>query len=179
MRAQGTSGALPPGPTDREVWRRSQETEAAPNEVAYLMDLAAFAENHLDEDETARIAALVARDPDAANDVAAARLLANAEMPAYPDIVARAELLVGDGRPEAVLLAFPLRHPVARPWYSAATWSGLAAAVVLAGWVGFDLGNGLSSTPPFGRSTDEATTSELLVEPGPLLLRDLTDNSQI
>jgi anti-sigma factor RsiW len=177
MRAQWTSGARPSGPTDREVWRRSQETEVASDEVAYLMDLAAFAENRLDEDETARVAALIASDPEAANDVAAARLLANAEMPAYPDIVARAEMLVGEPRPEAVLLAFPLRQTAPRPWYSAASWSGLAAAVVLAGWLGFDLGSGISTSPVFSRPADDTSASELL-DPSPLL-RDFTENSQI
>ena len=50
MRAQGTSGA----PSDREVWRRSQDAEATPDETSYLLDLAAFADNRLDDDETAR-----------------------------------------------------------------------------------------------------------------------------
>jgi hypothetical protein len=174
MRAQGTSGA----PADREVWRRSQDMEATLDEASYLLDLAAFADNRLDDDETARIAAMIARDTDAAEDIAAARTLAGAAMlAADAGTLARAEALVGEGRPEAVLIAFPARPPVVRPWYSAATWSGLAAAVVLAGWLGFDLGSGISNGPVFSRPADDMSASELL-DPTPQL-RDLTDNSQI
>ncbi len=106
MRAQGTSGA----PSDREVWRRSQEIEAAPDEAEYLLDLAAFADSRLDDDDTARIAALIARDSDAAADVAASRMLADAVPTAADEqIVIRAAALVGEGRPEALLIAFPVR----------------------------------------------------------------------
>jgi hypothetical protein len=70
-----------------------------------------------------------------------------------------------------------VRPIVRRPWYSAATWSGLAAAIVLAGWLGFDLGSGLSMSPPLGHPSDE-TSSELL-DPGPQLARDFIENSQI
>jgi hypothetical protein len=174
MRAQGTSGA----PADREVWRRSQAMEVTPDEASHLLDLAAFADNRLDDDETALIAALIERDADTAEDIAAARTLAGATMlAADASIVARAEALVGEARPEAELIAFPARPPVVRPWYSAATWSGLAAAIVLAGWLGFDLGSGISNGPVFTRPADDASASELL-DPSPLL-RDFTENSQI
>jgi len=174
MRARGTSGM----PEDREVWCRSQEIEAAPDEAAHLMDLAAFADNRLDDDDAARVAALLARDEAAAGDVAVARALASATMlAADAAVIARAEALVDEDRPEAVLIAFPARPTVPR-WYNAASWSGLAAAVVLAGWLGFDLGSGLSNAPPFGQQTDTASTSDLL-DPAPLLLRDFTESSQI
>jgi anti-sigma factor RsiW len=174
MRAQETSGA----PSDREVWRRSQELETTPDEASHLLDLAAFADSRLDDDETARIAALIERDTDAAEDIAAARTLASATMlAADADIVARAEGLIGEALPEATLIAFPARPVVVRPWYSAATWSGLAAAIVLAGWLGFDLGSGISSSPVFSRPADDASASELL-DPSPML-RDFTENSQI
>jgi hypothetical protein len=174
MRAQGTSGA----PADREVWRRSQEMEATPDKASYLLDLAAFADNRLDDDETAWIAALIERNADAAKDIAAARTLAGATMLAADvGIMARAEALVGEARSEAELIAFPVRPPEVRPWYSAATWSGLAAAIVLAGWLGFDIGSGISASPVFSRSADDASASELL-DPSPLL-RDFTENSQI
>ena len=42
----------------------------------------------------------------------------------------------------------------------------------------FDLGSGLSNTPPFGHPIDEVSTSDLL-DPAPLLLRDFTESSQI
>jgi hypothetical protein len=175
MRAQGTSDGIP---SDRDVWRRSQEIEAAPDEAEFLLDLAAFADNRLDDDDTARIAALLARDDDTASDVAAARALAGVTMIAADEsVMARAAMLTGGGRPEAMLIDFPVRPVVRRPWYSAATWSGLAAAIVLAGWLGFDLGSGLSMSPPLGHAPDE-TSSELL-DPGPQLARDFIENSQI
>jgi anti-sigma factor RsiW len=179
MRAQGTSGPRPPELSDRELWRRSQESEAPLDETEWLLDLAAFAEHRLDDDDTARVAALIARDADAAGDVAAARALAGSAMAAADEQTAlRAAVLVGEDRPEAQLIAFPMRRPMTRPWYSAATWSSLAAAIALAGWLGFDLGNGLSGTLPTGRSADEMSASEL-IDPAPLLLRDFTDSSQI
>jgi hypothetical protein len=160
------------------LWRRSQEAEALPDEAAWLLDLAALADNRLDDDDTARVAALIARDPDAAGDVDAARLLAGATiLAAEAGIIARAEALVGDGSAEASLIAFPVRRSAPRRWYGAATWSGLAAAVVMAGWLGFDLGSGLFGAPPSGRSGDDVAAGELL-DPAPLMLRDFTDNSQ-
>ena len=98
-------------------------------------------------------------------------------MAADGDIVARAEGLIGEARPAATLLVFPVRPVVVRPWYSAATWSGLAAAIMLAGWLGFDLGSGISTSPVFSRSADDTSASELL-DPSPML-RDFTENSQI
>lgn len=177
MRDRKTSGI----PADREVWRRSREFEAVPDEADYLLDLAAFADNRLDDEDKARVAALIARDPAITDDVAAARALAGATMlPPDAGVIARAAALVpargaGD-RPKAELIAFPARPPAVRRWYSAATWSGLAAAVVLAGWLGFDLGSGISRSPAF-TTVDDAASSEL-IDTTPLLLRDLTENSQ-
>ena len=175
MRARKTSGA---NPQERALWRRSQKTDAPFDEAKHLMDLAAFADNRLDDDDTARIAALIARDAAATDDVAIARALTAAEMAADERIVARAVALIDDTRPEALVLAFTPRPEIARPWYGAATWSGLAAAVVFAGWLGFDLGSGLSNPSSFARAGDDLSASEML-DPAPLMLRDFTENSQI
>jgi len=64
-------------------------------------------------------------------------------MVADEQIVLRATALVHKSWPEDVLIAFPGPQPAIRPWYGAVTWSGLAAAIVIAGWLGFDLGRGL------------------------------------
>src|SRR5262245_53327958 len=105
MRAQGSNGARPPGPSDRDVWRRSQETDASRDEAEYLMDLAAFADNRLDPDDAARVEALIVGNADAAADVAATRVLAGTAIAAAdPTMIGRAEALVGEGRPEAVLI---------------------------------------------------------------------------
>jgi hypothetical protein len=180
MRAKRTSGTRPPGPTDRDVWRRSQEIEAPADEAERLLDFAAFADNRLDDDDNARVAALLASNADAADDVAAARLLADATMEAAaPEIILRAASLVGEEPAEARVIAFPTRQAMARPWFSAARWSGLAAAVVLAGWLGFNLGSGLPGVVPAGHTADEVSAGELFDPAPPLILRDFTENSQI
>ena len=179
MRAQGSNGAQPPGPSDRDVWRRSQQTDTSRDEAEVLMDLAAFADNRLDPDEAARVEVLIVGDADAAADVVAARVLAGTAMAAAdPAIIGRAEALVGEGKPEAVLIAFPTPRPASRPWYSAASWSGLAAAMVVAGWLGFDLGSGLSTSPVLGGSAADLTANELF-DATPLMLRDITESSRI
>jgi anti-sigma factor RsiW len=180
MQGKGTDGIGPPGAPDRELWRRSQDMDATSDEADRFLDLAAFAENRLDDDETARVAALIARDPDAAKDAAAARDLAVATLdPADAGVIARATALVDAAGPSALVIAFPPRpRSVLQSWFSAARWSGLAAAVVLAGWLGFDLGSGLSNFGAPPRSPDDTATNELF-DPSPLLLRDFTDNSQI
>jgi len=179
MRARGTSGARPPGPADRDLWRRSQETEASRDEIERLLDLAGLADNRLDEDDAARVAALTAHDSDAAGDVAAALALADAAYPAADErVIARAAALVDETGSGARVIAFRAPRPAAKPWYGAATWSTLAAAIAFAGWLGFDLGSGLSNFPSPSRSPDDVSTSEFL-DPAPLLLRDFTDSSQI
>jgi anti-sigma factor RsiW len=180
MRAQGTNGARPPGLSNRELWRRSRETEASRDEGEYLMDLAAFAEGRLDPDETDRVAALLAQDIEATADVAAARTLAGmAVAAADAAVISRAAALAGEGQSEALLIAFPTpRRPALRPWYNAAGWSGLAAAMVVAGWLGFDLGSGLSSSSAFGRPGEDISANELL-DAAPLVVRDFTESSRI
>jgi len=180
MRAKRTSGTRPPGPTDRDIWRRSHEIEAPADEAERLLDLAAFADNQLDDDDTPRVAAVLQSDADAAGDVAAARLLADATMEAAaPDIIVRAAALVGGEPAEARVIAFPARPPVPRPWFGAARWSGLAAAMVLAGWLGFNLGSGLPGVAPAGHVTDETSAADLFDPAPPLILRDFIENSQI
>jgi hypothetical protein len=109
----------------------------------------------------------------------AARALAATAMPPVDDtIVARAVAIVAAG-PGAEVIAFPLpRRGAAGPWFSAASWSGLAAAIVLASWLGFDLGSGFYEFGATARAPDDVSANEL-IDPAPLLLRDFTDNSQI
>jgi hypothetical protein len=186
MSGKGRSGVGPTGSQDRELWRRSQSIEAQPDEAERFLDLAAFAEHRLDDDEAARVAALIAQDGDATADVAAARALAGVAVPAADElVVARAAALVAEQALEseitavAQVIAFPARRQVVRrPWFSAARWSGLAAAIAVASWLGFDLGSGLYNFGAPPRSADDVSANELL-DPAPMLLRDFTDNSQI
>jgi hypothetical protein len=77
-----------------------------------------------------------------------------------------------------MLIAFPTSRPASRPWYSAASWSGLAAAMVMAGWLGFDLGSGLSTSPLFGRPAEDVLVNELL-DTTPLVVHDFAESSRI
>ena len=61
---------------DRALWQRSCRTDAPEGETAWFLDLAAFAEGRLETDDHDRVAAMLAVDPAAAADVAAARALA-------------------------------------------------------------------------------------------------------
>lgn len=179
MRARGTSGALPPGTTDRAVWERSQNTEASSEETERFLDLAGFVDRRLDEDERERVAALLARDPDAAADAAAASALTAAMTPAVGEaMIARAVALLDPSETHGEVVSFPIRQARRQAWRGPAMWSSLAAAVVLAGWFGFDLGSNLPGITSAVRSYDEASASELL-DPATLLLRDLTEGSQI
>jgi anti-sigma factor RsiW len=178
MPVKGTNGAGPPGSSDRELWFRAQATETRPDETELLLDLAAFADGLLDDEGEARVAALIAGDSAAAEDVAAARSLAGVDLdPVDKQILAQAAALVGASGATALVIAFPIRPELARPWYAPAAWSGVAAAIVLAGWLGFDLGSGFA-TYTTARSGDDVSASELF-DPAPLLLRDFTENSQI
>lgn len=180
MPGKGRNGVGPTGPRDRELWRRGRDIEALPDEAERFLDLAAFADGRLDDDDTARIAALIALDSAAAGDVAAARaVVETAALPADERIVARAAALIGASGPGAAVIAFPPPHPAApRPWFSAARWSGLAAAIVLASWLGFNLGSGFYDFGATARSADEVSASELF-DPAPLLLRDFTESPRI
>jgi anti-sigma factor RsiW len=185
MPARGTSGALPLGTTDRRLWQFSQEIAASPPETERLLALAGFVDGRLDDDERERVAALLAGDPLAAADAAAARVLLSATMPAASDaIVARATALADPARSGGEILAFPQRQPRPQPqpqpraWPAAARWTSLAAAIAGACWLGFDLGSGLPGLASITHPSDELGASEL-IDPAPLGLRDVSEGSPI
>jgi len=183
MPARGTSGALPPGTTDRRLWQLSQEIAASPAETERLLDLAGFVDGRLDDDERERVARLIAGDPLVAADAAAARVLLSATLPAASDeIVTRATELVDPARSSGEVLVFPLRQPRPQPqpraWPAAVRWSSLAAAIAVACWLGFDLGGDLPGLASITHPSDELGASELL-DPAPLALRDVSDGPSI
>jgi anti-sigma factor RsiW len=150
-----------------------------PEETERFLDLAGFVDRWLDEDDRERVAALIARDPDAAADAAAARALRAAAMPSVGDaIIARAVALADPAATRGEVVPFPAHHAQPRGWRGAATWSSLAAAILLASWLGFDLGSDLPGVTTVTRSYDDVSTSELL-DPAPLMLREFTEGSQI
>ena len=128
---------------DRELWRRSRTIDTVEDQASRYLDLAAYADGRLDPDERERVAALLADDRDAAGDVAAARTLGRTiRHPAPPEtVVARASAIVGGARWKARWKpgVVPANRP--RPRLGAVIeWGGLAAAIVVAGWLGFTMG---------------------------------------
>jgi hypothetical protein len=142
------------------------------------MDLAAFADHRLADDETGRSAALIARDPDAIEDILVARGAVDPGPAAVDErIITRAVALVpGNSSVGALVIAFPQRRAAVNPWRAAASWSGLAAAMVLAGWLGFDLGSGLPNAPSLSRG--EAASASELTDSALPLVRDFVEGWQ-
>lgn len=163
---------------DPALWQRSRMTDAPADEIARFLDLAGFADGLLDPDERERIADLVAGDPAAAGDVAAAQALARrvVESPVgFERIVVRACALVPDPQfSPAHIIAFAPRRR--RVLHGLAQWGSLAAAILVASWLGFSMGSDTSmalSHP--GLSSDNSLMPELF-DPGTGFLRDFGEN---
>jgi anti-sigma factor RsiW len=164
---------------ERELWRRSAGTVIAEDEAERFLDLAGFAEGRLDLDEHERVVERLARDPDAAADVAAARSfpgrgLTNDVAPAH--IIARACALVEE-RPASTgwVIPFPRRYRPQPSLPGVARWAGLAAALVVASWLGFDLGSSTSAAfGPIAQSPEDSLVRDML-EPSTGFVRDLTE----
>jgi anti-sigma factor RsiW len=162
---------------DRVLWQRGQITDAVEDECARYLDMAAFAEDRLDPDERERVAEWLRSHPDAAGDIAVARALASgAPYAALPEtVVARACAIVGDAGPSrrGSVVAFRPRAD-RRPVLAIAQWSGLAAALVVAGWLGFTLGMDTSGMiARTGAEPDDGIAQELFGS-SPAFFRDLT-----
>jgi len=160
---------------DRALWRRSCRTDATEDEVSRFLDLAAFADGLLEPDERDRVAALLASDPVAADDVAAARRNdedTNEPLGRLERIVARACALFSD-ETDVRIVAFAPRPWRRRILHELGQWGSLAAAIAMASWLGFAMGSDasrtLSSPVP---STDTSFLPELF-DPGSGFLRDL------
>jgi len=164
---------------DQDLWQVSRDVDAPNDDVARLLDLAAFADRTLDEDDEERVAAWLALDPDAAADVAAAQMLAGSVTPdASTEIIARASAahpsLTGGS---AEIIAFPRRW--AANWNGIAQWGSVAAAVMVAGWLGFNLGTDAWSGYSQVSQPGDDTLHELLdPSAGTGFMRDLTDAAQ-
>jgi anti-sigma factor RsiW len=165
-------------PSDHALWQRSRLTDAPADEVARLLDLAGFADGLLDPDERERVADLLTANPTAAADVAAAQTLAGGvdEEPArFERIVAQACALVPAAPiSTARVIAFVPRHR--RVLHGLAQWGSLAAAILVASWLGFSMGNdtSLALSQP-GLSNDNNIMPELF-DPGTGFLRDFSEN---
>ncbi len=169
---------------DRALWERSCRTDAPEDEAARFLDLAAFADGRLEADERDRVAAVLAADPAAAADVAAARALAGgiAEPPDGLDrVIARACAILPDNpvveRGEVLAFRSPRRRRSVV--HGLTHWGSLAAAIAIASWLGFAMGSdaSLALSQP-GAATDSSFLPELL-EPGAGFLRDLSEGLRV
>ena len=84
---------------DRRLWQGCRDADAPEDEPARFLDLAAFADGRLVDEERDRVAALLATDSDAAADVRAAQALrSGAPLPGGLErIIARAAAVPLDG----------------------------------------------------------------------------------
>jgi anti-sigma factor RsiW len=149
--------------------------DADEDEAARFLDLAAYADGLLDIEERERVAALLTADTEVAADVRAAQALAVAERASagLERIIARASAI----SPEAdsasgKIVPFAPRHG-RRALQTFAQWGSLAAAVVLAGWLGFAMGSDTSLALSDHRQPNDTGLFPELFDPGTGLLRDL------
>jgi anti-sigma factor RsiW len=152
-------------------------TDAPADEAARFLDLAGFVDDQLDPDERERVAAVLAADPAAAADVAAVQAVARIDdRPAGLErIVARACALVPDPQfSSARVIRFVPRNR--RVLHGLAQWGSLAAAILVASWLGFSMGSdtSLALIHP-GVSSDTSLMPELF-DPGTGFLRDFGEN---
>jgi anti-sigma factor RsiW len=75
------------------------------------------------------------------------------------------------------VVLFPARRRAPPPLPVLARWVSLAAATLLAGWLGFTLGAGTSLSLAQRGQSDGGLFNELLDQPAGFL-RDLTDGAQ-
>jgi anti-sigma factor RsiW len=164
----------------RALWQRSATTEMVEEEAERLLDLAGFADGRLDPEERDRVAERLARDPEATADVAAARALARGggDSGFVPEhAVERACALVSEPERGRVI-PFPGWRLSSPTLPGIARWASLAAAVMVASWLGFTLGTDFSVY--FGQ-TDQASEDGFLrdmLDPSTAFLRDLTPGAQ-
>jgi|GEM_PF-1026320 anti-sigma factor RsiW len=169
--------------TGRALWQRCRTAESVEDETEYFLDLAGFADGMLaDDDERARVAARLAQDAAARSDVAAARALSRGGLPMLGDMAELVERAIAiDPCGERTATATPLPMRGRRVFYEIAHWSGLAAALAVASWLGFAMGTdtllNLTQRTPAAQIGDDNFLPELL-DPSVGFLRDLGAGQQ-
>ena len=172
-RTDGERKELADWSSDRDLWRRSCRTDAPEDEVARFLDLAAFADGLLEPDEYDRVAALLAADSAAADAVSTAQAPYSEALPGGLErIVARACAIAPDG-PDSRVVTFAPPPRQRRIVHGVAQWGSLAAAIVLASWLGFAMGSDVSRTLRGPLPSGEANFLPELFDPGSGFLRDL------
>jgi hypothetical protein len=160
---------------DRRLWQRCRTMDAGEDETARFLDLAAYADGLLDIEEQERVAALLTADPEAAADVRAAEVLATAERTSVglERIIARACAISPDTDPVRGKVVPLASRQGRRLLQSFAQWGSLAAAIALAGWLGFSMGTDASIELSGHRLPSDTGLLPELFDPGTGLLRDL------
>jgi hypothetical protein len=157
-------------------WREGQEVARgdAPAEPDALI-LAAYAEHRLgrpgtdpeDDPAVAEVEAWLVECPEALDDVVAAR--SPSTDPASEALVARAQSLVA--RPNEKVRPIMSARP---SWRSAAAWSGIAASMVLAVLIGFQIGSSNIIDQP-DTSQNPSAEQTLIGPPGTIIATDDED----
>ena len=175
MRSDEGPEQQPHPAADRRLWQRCRTMDASQDEAARLLDLAAFADGLLDIEERERVAAVLASNPEAAGDVWAARALAGGEWSSagLERIIARAGAIAPDAAPSigSVIPLAPQRSGRLVPVF--AQWASLAAAIGLAGWLGFAMGSDASLALSGHRPPSDTGVLPELFDPATGFLRDL------
>jgi len=180
-----SDGPIPPeslpNPSDRELWQRSRTIETDENDAEHFLDLAGFADGLLDPDDEERVAERLARDPAAAGDVSAARAVSSeaslGDVLSEAGFTRAAGLIDPNFAPTDNVVSFAPRRAAGARLPELARWGSLAAAVVLASWLGFTLGMDTSRSLANGRNSDDGGLNEFF-DPGTRLVRDLTGNTR-
>lgn len=174
MHSEGPEQAPDPA-EDRRLWQRCLTMDAEEDEAARFLDLAAYAEGLLDIEERERVAALLAADPEAATDVRAAHALVAAERTSagLERIIARASAILSEADSAGGKIVPFAPRPDRRLVQTFARWGSLAAAVALAGWLGFAMGSDTSLALNDHRQPSDTGLLPELFDPGTGLLRDL------
>ncbi|MGC1891866.1 MAG: hypothetical protein WA709_38295 [Stellaceae bacterium] len=161
---------------DRRLWQRCRLMDAAEDEAARFLDLAAYADGLLDIEERERVAALLSADPEAAGDVRAAQALADAPertLAGLEPVIARASAISPDGHSASGKVVRLVPRQGRRLLQISAQWGSLAAAVALVGWLGFAMGSDTSLALSEDRQPSDTGLLPELFDPGPNFLRDL------
>jgi anti-sigma factor RsiW len=166
--------------SERRLWQRCRVTDAPEDEAARFLDLAAFADGLLDEEDRDRVAALVAADPEAMADVRAARLSASFDQHSAElnSVVARACAIMPDRAPVRghVIPFVPRRGR--QLIQNVAQWGSIAAAIAVASWLGFAMGSDTSVALSDARQASDSGFLPELFDPPSSFLRDLGEGSR-
>jgi hypothetical protein len=178
MRTDDEPEQRPDPEADRRLWQGCRDADAPENEAERFLDLAAFADGLLVDEERERVSALLETDSDAETDVRAAQLRGGVSLPAGLErIILRAAKIPFDAS-VASLRVVALAPRRRRTAFDFAQWGSLAAALVLASWLGFSLGTDASLALAERRQPSDAGFLPELFDPAPGLLRDLGEGSR-